>query len=252
MNVMCRLLVCVLLLLADRLAAEAGEVRVLGASSMAPVINELGPRFERATGHTLVTRFVSGPGVKQAVDEGAVFDAVVTISSVIDELLTDGKVTRSTRVDVAYSGLGVGVRKGAPRPDIRSVDALKRALLEARAVAYSAEGASGIYFKSLLERLGIADAMQPKLKPLSGARLAAAIPSGEADLIVMTMSAIPGSGAELVGPLPPEIQVYNRFAAAVGVRARDAEAAKALVRFLTTPAAVAVIKAKGMEPGAPR
>jgi molybdate transport system substrate-binding protein len=148
--------------------------------------------------------------------------------------------------------VGVGVRAGAPKPDISSVEAFKRALLNAKSVAHSAEGASGTYFKGLLERLGIAEEMKPKLKPMPSDRIAQAVPSGEAEMIVVTISVIVGYGAELVGPVPSELQFYNRFAAGVGASAKETEAGRALIKLLTSPAAVAVIKANGMEPGTPR
>ena len=241
-----------MILLAQGLTAEAAEVKLIGATPMTAVIKELGSQFERDTGHKLVTKFVSGPVVKQEIDAGETFDVAVSITPVIDELIKEGKIVAGTRADVAYAGVGVGVRAGAPKPDISSVEAFKRALLNAKSVAHSAEGASGTYFKGLLERLGIAEEMKPKLRPMPSDRIAQAVPSGEAEMIVVTMSVIVGYGAQLVGPVPSELQFYNRFAAGVSASAKEAEAAKALIKFLTSPAAVAVIKAKGMEPGTPR
>jgi len=241
-----------IILMAQGLAAEAAEVKVIGAAPMTAVIKELGAQFERETGHKLVTKFTSGPIVKQEIDAGETFDVAVSITPVIDDLVKEGKIVAATRADVAYAGVGVGVRAGAPKPDISTVEAFKRALLNAKSVAHSKTGASGTYFKRLLERLGIAEEMKPKLRPMPAERIAQAVPSGEAEMIVVTTSVIVMGGAELVGPVPPELQFYNSFAAGVGARAREAEAAKALVKFLTAPAAVPVLKAKGMEPGIPR
>jgi molybdate transport system substrate-binding protein len=240
------------IVLAQGLAAEAAEVKVISATPMTAVVKELGAQFERDTGHKLVTKFVSGPVVKREIDAGEMFDLAISITPVIDDLIKEGKIVAGTRADVAYAGVGVGVRAGAPKPDISSVEAFKRALLNTKSVAHSAEGASGTYFKGLLERLGIAEEMKPKLRPMPADRIAQAVPSGEAEMIVVTMSVIVGYGAELVGPVPSELQFYNRFAAGVGASAKQAEAAKALIKFLTAPAAVPVIKAKGMEPGTPR
>ncbi len=233
-------------------AAEAAEVKVIGANPMKAVVQELGAQFERDTGHKLITKFVSGPVVKREIDAGETFDLAISATPVIDALIKEGKIVAGNRVDVAYAAVGVGVRAGAPKPDIGSVEAFKRALLNAKSVAYSAEGPSGVHFKRLLDRLGIAEEMKPKLKPMSGDALAKAVPSGEAEMIISSMPDIIADGIALVGPLAPELQLYIRFAAGVGSNAKEAEAAKVLIKFLTAPAAVPVLKAKGMEPGTPR
>lgn len=240
-----------IILLAQGFAAQAAEIKLIGAAPMTAVIKELGAQFERDTGHKLVTKFVSGPVVKREIDAGETFDVAVSITPVIDELIKEGKIVGGTRVDVAYSGVGVGVRAGAPKPDIGSVEAFKRALLDAKSVAHSAEGASGVYFKGLLERLGIAEQMKPKLKPMPADKIAQAVPSGEAEMVVITMSVIVGSGADLVGPVPAALQFYNSFAAGVGAKAKEADVALAFIKFLTASTAVPVLKARAMEPGAP-
>jgi molybdate transport system substrate-binding protein len=234
-------------------AAEAADVKVIGAIPMAGAIKELGAQFERDTGHKLITKFVSGPVVKREIDAGETFDVAVSITPVIDALIKEGKLVPDTRADVAYVGVGVGVRAGASKPDISSVDAFKRTLLNAKSVAYSAEGAAGTYFKGLLERLGVAEQMKPKLK-LSGSGSIAvrAVAAGEAEMAVVAISNIMEVGLDLVGPLPSELQRYISFAAGVSPSAKETEAAEALIKLLTTPAAIAAIKAKGMEPGAPR
>lgn len=230
----------------------AEELRLIGAAPMTAVIKQLGAKFERDTGHTIVARFVSGPVVKREIDAGQPFDVAVSITPVIDALVKESKIVAATRADIAYAGVGVGVRAGVPKPDIRTVDAFRRALLNAKSVAHSAEGASGEYFKNLLERLGIAEPMRSKLRPMPADRLATAVPSGEAEMIVVTISVIVAGAAELVGSVPSELQFYNSFAGGVGASARRAEAAKMFISLLTAPAAVPVIKASGMEPGAPR
>jgi molybdate transport system substrate-binding protein len=240
-----------MLLSALGLATEAAEIRVIGANPMKTVVQALGAQFERDTGHKLVARFVSGPVVKREIDAGDAFDVAISSTPVIDALIKEGKIVRGTGADVAYAPVGVGVRVGAPKPDIGSVDAFKRALLNASSVAHSAEGPSGVYFRSLLDRLGIAEQMKAKLKPMSGEALANAVPNGEAQMIISSMPDVIAGGTVPVGPLPPELQLYIRFAAGVATNAKEAEAANALVKFLTAPAAVPVIKAKGMEPGTP-
>lgn len=230
---------------------RAAEIKVIAATPFASTLKELSARFERDTGHRLVTRFVSGPVVKREIDGGEVFDVALTITPVIDALIAEGKLVAATRRDIAHVGVGVGVRAGAPKPDISTVDAFRQALLNAGSVAHSAEGASGAYFKRLLERLGIADAMKPKLKPLAGEKFLKSVSSGEAEMMVSTISIVMAS-AELVGPVPAEFQEFIRFAAGVGASARDAGAAKAFIEFLATPAAAAALKANGMEAGVPR
>lgn len=241
-----------IILFALGLTAEAAEVKAIGANPMKAVVQELGAQFERDTGHKLVTKFVSGPVVKREIDAGETFDLAISATPVIDALMKEGKIVPGTRADVAYAAVGVGVRAGAPKPDIGSVEAFKQALLNAKSVAHSPGGPSGVYFKRVLDRLGIAEEMKPKLRPMSGYALVKAVPSGEAEMIISSMPDIMTEGTVSVGPLPPELQLYIRFAAGVGTHAKEAEAAKVLIKFLTAPTAVSVIKARGMEPGTPR
>jgi molybdate transport system substrate-binding protein len=232
--------------------AQAAEIKVIAATPMAPVIQELGAQFEQTSGHKLVTKFVSGPIVKQQIDSGETFDLAVSITPVVDTLIREGKLVAATRADLAYGLIGLGVRAGVPKPDISTVDQFKRALLNAKSVAHSATGASGEHFKKMIERLGISEEMKPKLRPMSADRIPQAVPNGEAEMIVVTMSVIMVPGAEVVGPVPAELQFYNRFAGAVGTNAKHAQAAAALLGFLAAPAAAVVIKAKGLQPGTPR
>lgn len=245
-------MIAAVVLFAEGLATEAAEIKLVAATPMAAVINDLASQFERATGHRVVAKFVSGPVVKREIDAGEAFDLAISITPVIDALIKEGKIVAGTRADIAYSGVGLGVRAGAPKPDISSIEAFKRALLNAKSVAHSAEGASGTYLKNLLERLGITEQMKPKLRPMSPDALAKAVPNGEAEMIIVTISVIVGGAAELVGPVPDELQFYNSFAGGAGTGAKQIEPTRALMRFVTAPAAVAVFKAKGMEPGVPR
>lgn len=240
------------ILFAQGLTSEAAELKLKVADPLTAAIEELSPQFERDTGHKLIAKFTPGPVVKRDIDAGEAFDLAISITPVIDALIKEGKIVASTRADVAYSGIGVGVHRGAPKPDISSVEAFKRALLNAKSVAYAAQGASGTYFKTLIERLGIADEMKPKLKPMSPDEFGPALSSGEADMVIVTISIIMAGAAELVGPVPTELQFYNSFAAGVGTDTKQAEIANELIKFVTSPAAVAVLKANGMEPGAPR
>lgn len=170
-----------ILMVQGTLTAEAADVKLIGATPMTGVIKELGARFERDTKHNLITKFVPGPVVKREIDAGETFDVAISITPVIEALIKENRLVAGTRVDVAYVGVGLAVRLGAPKPDISSVDAFKRTLLKAKSVAYSAEGAAGTYFKDLLVRLGIAEEMKPKLKESrSGGAAVEAVAAGEA------------------------------------------------------------------------
>jgi molybdate transport system substrate-binding protein len=157
----------------------------------------------------------------------------------------------ATRIDVSRSGAGLAVKRGAPKPDIGTTEAFKRALLEAKSICYVEQGATGIYLKGLFERLGIAEQLKGKTRLLPPSNPAAhAVANGEAEIGMTQISEIlPYAGAELVGPLPAEIQLTSVYPAAVGAAAKEPKAAEAFIKFLTTPAAAAVLKAKGLEPG---
>lgn len=228
--------------------ANSAEIKVLSAAALMQPVNELGAQFERTTGHKLTVKYVVGPAVKREIDAGEPFDVVLSLPPVIDELVKDGKIAAGTRAELARAGVGVGVRAGAPKPDISSVEAFKRALLNANAVAHSAEGASGVYFKGLLDRLGIAEEMKSKLRPQRAGATPEPVQKGEAELVVVTIPAMMVPGIDVVGPLPAELQTYLAFTAGVGASAKEAEAARALVKYLTSEEAIPVIKAKGMEP----
>jgi molybdate transport system substrate-binding protein len=237
-------------LLASAVAAQAAEIRVICAGGIGPVVTALAPGFEKASGHKLVLRFVSGPVVKRAIDKGEAFDVAISLPRVIDELIKSGKIAAGSRADIARTGVGVSVRAGAPKPDIGTVEAFKRTLLAAKSVAHSKEGASGVYFRGLLDRLGIAAQVNPKLigSPPGARGLVSPVVKGEAEMVVGTMSAIMEPGVDLVGPIPNELQNWVTFAAAIGTASKETAAARALIGFLTAPAAHPAIKAKGMQP----
>ena len=242
----------VVVLLTQALAAEAADVKVLSAGAIRAVLNELGPQFERVTGHKLAIQFMNAPELKRRVDAGEAFDVAIFTQTGMDYLTKQAKIAAATRADIARFGIGVAVRAGGPKPDISSVDAFRRTLVNAKSVAYGAEGTSGIYFMGLLDRLGIAADMRAKLRPMAVGAAVPAVARGEAEISVIPIPSVSDvAGAELVGPLPAELQMYLVFTAAVGATAKEPEAAKALIGILTAPAAIAVIKAKGMEPVTP-
>jgi molybdate transport system substrate-binding protein len=239
-------------LLAQGVTVEAAEVKVLCATAMRSVMNELGPRFERATGQQLTIRFDTVGVLKRQIDTGERFDVAILTTPLIDEVINEGKIAAGTRADVARSGIGVIVRTGAPKPDINSADAFKRAMLNAKSISYAKEGATAIYLASLFERLGITEQMKAKTKFPPTGRLVQFVAGGEAEFGLATMSTFEEApGAELLGPLPTELQSYVGYSAGVGAAAKEADAGKALINFLNAPAALPVLKAKGMEPISP-
>jgi len=235
--------------------AEAAELKVLSTIAMRQVMEDLGPKFERATGHKLAITFATLGGVVKRVQGGETADVVVIPRQGIDSFVKDGKAAAGNVTVIARSGIGVAVRKGAPKPDISSPEALKRTLLAAKSITYSNPalgGASGIHFAKVLDRLGIANEMRSKTvfgKTPGGEGVGVLVANGEAEIGVhQFQELIAIAGIELVGPLPGDLQDTIVFSAAIMGGAKDAETAKALVDFLRTPEAAAVIKAKGMEP----
>jgi molybdate transport system substrate-binding protein len=239
-------------LMAQAVAAQAAEVKVLGAYPLKPMIDELGPQFERATGHTLAIQYGLPAVLKRQIEAGETFDLAILGAPGMDDLIKQGKIVAGTRTDIARDGMGVAVRAGAPKPDISSAEAFKRTLLNAKSISYVKEGATGVHLANLLERFGIAEEMKSKTKLHdSPARAIQAVADGEAELgFVLITLILPVRGAEVAGPFPPELQRYVVFTAGVSTGAKQAEAAKALANLLTSESAAPVIKAKGMEPAA--
>ena len=233
-----------LFLLIQGLAAHAAEVRVFSGGGFRSVMTEVAPLFERTSGHKVVITFDSNDGLERRIKAGESFD-VLLIGTPTFAVLGD-RIVPAPRTVVGRAGLGVAVRAGTPKPDITSADALKRALLGVNSVSHVGDGLSGVLFLALLDRLGIAEAMKPKLKPTAVANVAKAVASGEADMMVHVMPQILAErSVELVGPLPAEIQSYIDLTAGLGAAAKEPEAGKSLIAFLTSDVAIPVIKAKG-------
>jgi molybdate transport system substrate-binding protein len=231
--------------------ADAAEIKVWTARAIATVLAEVGPGYERTTGHKLtLSTDLSAPFVRRA-HAGEPFDVMITGAAPLDGLIRDGKVLAGTRTDIARSGIGVEVRAGAAKPDISSVEAFKRALLAARSIAYLKDVGSGIHVARVLEHLGVAEAVRSKVTRPESDVVSELVAKGEVELgLVVITQILTTPGVELVGPLPPEIQSYVTFTAGVGVNAREPGAARDLITFLTGPMATRVIKAQGMEPAA--
>ncbi len=237
-----------LMLLAAASTAQAADLKVLSGNGPKAGVRELCSQFERATGNKIDLRFGVNPEVKKKIEAGASFDVVIGNPPIIEALIKDGMVV-APRVDIGRSGLGVAVKSGAVKPDISSLDAFKRALLASKAVAFPGKGASGLYFVSLLDRMGIKAEMQGKLKPMEAEDTVEVVARGEADMVVVVATRIVDvPGVDAVGPIPEELQTKIGFAAGLSASTKEPAAAKALIQFLSAPAAAATLRAKGVEP----
>lgn len=216
-------------------------------------MEDLRPKFERATGHKLAITFATLGAAVIRVQAGETADVVIIPRQGIESLVKEGKAGANNVTVLAHSNIGVAVRKGAPKPDISSPEAFKRTLLAAKSITYSNPadgGASGVHFAKVLDRLGIANEMKPKtvFMPKAGT-VATLVANGEAEIAVQQIQELVSvSGVEVIGPLPADLQATTVFAAAIMTGAKEVEAGKALVNFLLTPDAAATIKSKGMEP----
>jgi len=236
-------------LLAQGVAANAAEVKVLAGAVMPGVFAELGPQFERVTGHKIVIQYGPGAALRRQIEAGEAFDLAIIASERVDDLIKQGKIAGDTRMDIVRVGIGVAVREGAPKPDISSVDAFKRMLLSVKSVTYGPVDATGEHFIKLLDRLGIADQVKGKLKPSGPDRVAQVVAAGEVDLAIGAGPLLASAkGVQFVGLFPAELQNWFVNTAGVSATARQPDAARALIKHLTTPEAAAVIRAKGMEP----
>jgi molybdate transport system substrate-binding protein len=229
--------------------AEAAELKVLAGGSMTGPLNEVGPQFERASGHKLTIHFDSTPNLIKLATS-APFDLGVVPVDVFKNAEAKARFASGPTTDIARVGYGVIVRAGAPKPDVSTPDALKKMLLDAKSVTFLPASAAGAYVSSVFERLGIAEAIKTKTMPQTATgEIAKAVAKGDAEVGVFLINVLMAPGVELAGPFPAELQNDLVFTAAVAADTKEAEAAKAFIAFLKTPAAVAVIKAKGMNPG---
>jgi molybdate transport system substrate-binding protein len=230
--------------------AQAAEVRVASSGAVKEAYVELVANFEKATGHKVLTTWGGTESVTNRVGNGEVFDLVIVSAPNIDKLVADGKLVAGSRVDVAKSGVGVAVRDGLPKPDVSSGGAVKKAVLEAKSVAYSS-GPSGFYLVDLFKKMGITEEIKDKVKQTpSGVQVGDLLARGEADLGFQQVSELLHvKGIQYLGPLPADIQHTTTFSVGLHAKAPEPNAAKALVKALTAPEAAPVIRKTGMEPG---
>jgi molybdate transport system substrate-binding protein len=224
-------------------------MNVLCTNGLKTVMLDLAPAFERTSGTKLAITWGSAAGLVKELEAGAAADLVILTAEAIDDLIKRGKVVAGSRVDLARSGIGIAVRKGASKPDIGSPDALKQTLLAAKSVAHSKTGMSGIYFPTVLARLGITDAMKSKIvMPEPGTPVGDVVAKGGAEIGVQQISELlPVAGVEVVGPLPATLQKITTFSAGIPSAAKEPDAAKALVTFVAKEARP-LLGPKGLEP----
>ena len=231
-------------------AALAVELKVIAGGSMMVSLSALTPEFEKATGHKLSTHFDSTPNIIARVTSGTPFDVVVVPVDVFRDDGAKARIAPGPTTDIARVGYGVIVRAGTPKPDISTPDAFKSALLAAPSVAFLPASAAGAYVTKVFERLGIAEEMKAKTRiQTAPAQIAPAVAKGDAELGVFLTNVLIAPGVELVGSFPGDLQQELVFTSAIAADTKEADAARALIDYLKTPAAVAVIKAAGMTPG---
>jgi molybdate transport system substrate-binding protein len=225
------------------------SIKLMVSNSLRGALSDLLPAFERASGHRVEVSYDPAKVMMERIGRGESADVVIIGGSAIGELVKQGKVAAASRRAFASCGVGVAVRAGASKPDIGSVDAFKRALLAAKSIAWTQQGASGIYFSGLIERLGIANEVRAKAAQRAGGLIAEVVAEGKAELAIQQipeLMAVPG--VEVVGPLPKEIQQVTDSSAGIFAGATNAKAAEELLAYLLTPASKAVLKAKGLQP----
>jgi molybdate transport system substrate-binding protein len=237
-------------LFARRTPAQTTNLHVMVSDGMKTVVEVLTPQIEDSIGRKLAARFNSSKNLRDKIQAGQPFDAAILTSDVLDDLIKQGKIAAGTRTEISRTGMGVGVRAGAPKPDISTPEALKQTLLNAKSISFNPTGASAAHTYDMFARLGITKAVKPKLiLDAEAGRPQMNVAGGKAELVISLVPEIKFfPGVDLVGPIPPDFQSYIDFAAGIATNAHDADAAKALIQFITGPAVAPVLKAKGMEP----
>ena len=228
---------------------ERGSLTLFTSNSTRGVLAELLPQFERTSGTRVSVSYDPALVMLKRIDAGESADLAILGQAAIDELAAKAKIVPDSRRTLARCGVGIGVRAGAPKPDISSVEALKRALLAAKSICHTTRGASGIHFSGVIERLGIADEVKAKAVRNEGGLIGELVVRGEAELAVQQipeLMAVPG--IDLVGPLPQELQSISVVTAGIFTGSKEAAAARALLEFLALPSSARVFRAKGLEP----
>jgi molybdate transport system substrate-binding protein len=237
-------------LFAQKTPAQGTELVVVVSDGMKPSVEELVPQMEHTIGRKLTVQYNSSKNIREKIQSGEPFDVAILTTDIIDDLIKQGKIAAGSRTEIARTGMGVGVRAGAVKPDVSTPDALKRALVNAKSISFNPSGASAPHIYNIFEHLGIADSMKPKLMldPEAG-RPQMNVADGKADLVITLIPEIKFfKGVELAGPVPADLQSYISFGAGVASNTKNADAGKALIKFITSPAAAPVLKSKALEP----
>jgi molybdate transport system substrate-binding protein len=231
-------------------AARSAELKIFGSRVTKMMMADVGPQFERDSGHKFVVVTDVAAVMKRRIESGEAFDLAVLVDFQTDGLIKAGKLLPDTRADIMRAGIGVAVKRGAPKPDIGTVEAFKRTLLNAKSITYLKEGASTIHLDKVFARLGITDAVKAKAVQPTTESVSEMVAAGEVELgIIVIPNILSVPGAELVGPIPEELQSWIMFTAGVSAQSPNQQAARDLIRLLKSPGTVPLIKAKGMEPG---
>jgi len=229
--------------------AHADDIIVFGTVAAKSALEQIAPAFERDTHHKLVLHIATTGELAADIAKGAPFDVALLTQAALDDLIKQGKLDAASKLDVAKVGVGVAVAKNVAPPAIANAEEFKRTLLAAKSITYTAQGATGPTMKKIFERFGIGEAMQAKTVIAKGMTAPQAVAAGQAEMGFTQVSEIlDAPAAQLAGPLPPELQVYSTFSAAVAVDAKSRAAAQAFVATLKSPAAKAILTARGLQP----
>jgi molybdate transport system substrate-binding protein len=239
------------LLLAIPAVPQSAPLKVVASNGMKAVLEVMQPQIEKSLNRKLAIQWGTTTVLKQKVISGEIFDLAVMTTPAIDDLIREQKLAAATRADLARGGIGVGFKKGAPKPDVSTVDAFKKTMKNAKSITYAQDGASWPFIQKMLAKWGTTDEFTKKAQPVNGSDASTGlVAQGKADLVLTLVSEIlPVKGIELAGPFPKEEQNYVYFAGAASAKSTNADAAKAALKFLTGPEAASVYKIKGMEPG---
>jgi molybdate transport system substrate-binding protein len=242
-------LTCFLTMLFMHTQLFAADITLLASTGVSSMMKVVLADFEKKTGHNIKVSYDTSNLLMKRIQAGESVDLVILTAPLIDELTQSGKLTSGSRVDLAKSGIGVAIQSGKVKPDISTPEGLKKALLESNSVAYTATGASGIYFSKVIDQLGIGEQVRAKAKTPAGGIIAEIVAKGDAEMGVQMISELTGvRGTQLVGPLPGNLQMFTVFSAGVMKDAKDPKVVQSLIKFLTTSESIAVYKQQGMEP----
>lgn len=232
-------------------AAQTGTktLRVYTSDGFKPALQALLPKIEKSIGCKVLPEFESSKALQQKIEAGDAFDVAILSTNVIDDIVKSGKVSANTKTSLGRAGIGVGIRRGAPKPEISTPDAMKRTLLNAKSIAFNRDGASAVHINEMVEHLGIADKVKPKFMLEVGAgQPQRDVAAGKAEMVITLIPEIADfPDLTLVGPLPSELESYIDFSAGVSAKSQNSASAKALIKYLSAPAAAATLKSKGVD-----